>query len=79
VAITAPGPRPPHRLRDMATAGWRYHANLGLWPVLRRYVRRMADLRFVASLGIRLDVSAENDPALGPRSLPPPLFLERCA
>jgi len=45
VAITTPVPRPPHRLRDETTAGWRYHATLSLKPVLRRFIRRVADPR----------------------------------
>jgi hypothetical protein len=77
--ITTPVPRPSHRLRDETTAGWRYHATLGLGPVLHRYFRCDGRPAIVFSLETTLDVSAENNPGLGPRSLPPPPFLERCA
>jgi len=85
VAFTAPVPRPPHHLlSDVTTAERRSHAILGLgrsctvsltaqadvtsFPFDRRDREDRGHLRAVSSRPRRL----------GPRSLSPPLFLERC-
>jgi len=85
VAITAPVPRPPHHLLgDVTTTEWRSHAILGLArsctvslpaqaeitsvPFDRRDREERGHLRAVSSRPRRL----------GPRSLSPSLFLERC-
>jgi hypothetical protein len=48
VALTAPIPRPQHRVSDVTTAEWRSLATLSLAPILSR-VSGEADVRFVVS------------------------------
>jgi len=79
VAFTAPVPRPPRRLSaNAATAEWRSHATLGLRRFctvsLRRSPTHQTSFRATRSLTL----SCQSPSRLGPRSLSPPLFLERC-
>ncbi len=55
MAITAPAPRPPHRVSDGATAEWRSLATLSLAPILSRFWAVKVDARFVLSPHARAD------------------------
>ena len=71
LAKGTPVPRPPHRLRDGATARWRSLATLSLASILFRQARgvRLAIRHFTRSADQRSPVNLHSE--LGPRSLDP--------